>query len=162
MTITKQHLFIDLEETLIDNWDSANLGPRTKVWQLLGDHFLHTVNDAPLEATVWSFAVWDDHDKEHFDKRMRKWLEEVFNLKFVRVVTCKEMRDTIVELKGFNLGLDVSEMVQIWSKDRSLEDWVKFHLNDFANSRIVLLDDMVMNKTVRFEDANVEVRFVRV
>lgn len=162
MSHIKKHLFIDLEETLIDNWQRANLWKRNKVWEFLGDHFCHTQNDPPLDATVWSFAVWDAKDIVDFNKRMKRWLEDVFNLNFVRVVTTEQMRDAIVELKGFNMGLDVSEMVQLWGKDRSLEDWVKLHMKDFVNSEIVLLDDMVINRTVHFEDDNVRIRFVKV
>jgi hypothetical protein len=162
MEFTKKHLFIDLEETLIDNWDAANLGPRNKVLHLLEKHFDHTLSTSRLDATIWSFAVWDEKDVKDFDQRMCKWLEDHFNLSFIRIVSCKEMRDAIVKLKGFNMGLDVSEMVQLWGKDRSLEDWVKFHLDEFADSEIVLLDDLVMNRSVHFHDANVKITFAKV
>jgi len=165
MTHIQKHLFVDLEETLIDNWFDANLASRNRVLDLMFQHgFIGAdlQSSPPVDATVWSFAIWGQEDVDNFNKRLRKWLGEVFNLNFVRIVTTEEMRNAIVELKGFNLGLDVSEMVQIWSKDRTLEDWVKLHIKDFRNSEIVLLDDMVMNRTVHFEDDNVKIRFVRV
>lgn len=161
MNPLKRHLFVDLEETLIDNWDAANLGPKNRVMDLLKIFFNHSPTGPRLDATVWSFAVWNERDAADFERRMRKWLEDVFNLNFVRVVTCEEMRKAICQLKRLS-HLDQTEMSQLWGKDRALEDWVKLHMSDFAHTEVVLLDDMVMRKLVRFEDANVQVRFVKV
>lgn len=152
-----KHLFVDLEETLIDSWESGQLGPKGKVWSLLDTHF---GRDRPVtNATVWSFAVWDQKDVDHFNNNFKTWLENQFNLRFVDVVTTAEMVVVCKNHLGWN-HLDTTELIQLLGKERSLEIWLKNH--NYRDCEVVLLDDVVENKTVHFHDKNLTLNFVKV
>jgi len=163
MAHLSKHLFVDLERTLIDTWGTNTLGPKHRVVELLAEHFEHSRHNRPLDATVWSFAIWDDRDRIIFNTETKFWLEDEFNLNFVDVITVKEMIDAVCELKGFNLQkIDLWDFCPMWGKDRSLEDWIKLKAREFANKHIVLLDDMVGNRTVNIHDTNTRIDFVKV
>jgi hypothetical protein len=153
-----KHLFIDLEETLIDTWDNFHLGPVNRINALLDEHF--PGQRPSLDATVWSFAVWNDKDRDHFNKTMRDFLGGIFGLNFVRVITCEEMIEAIVAFKGFAKGsIDMVEMSQIWGKEGSFECWVR--LNE-GPGHFVLIDDVVPNRTVLLPDNSQTIQSVRV
>jgi len=163
METVKKHLFIDLESTLIETWGVNTLGPKHKVLHLLDEHFEHSHHNEPLDATVWSFAIWNDTDRIIFNTETKFWLEEEFNLNFIAVPTVDEMIKAVCKIKGFNIGkLDSWDFIPMWGKDRSLEDWIKLHSNKFIDSTVVLIDDLVENRTVNIHNSNIQIEFVKV
>lgn len=69
-------VFLDLEETLIDNWENG--------WLLLRK--IKAIRDlcAPFDAKVglMSWAVWDEKDKAKFNSELRPELEKALGMKF--------------------------------------------------------------------------------
>lgn len=153
-----KRLFVDLEETLIDSWNSGNLWKRERVFAQLNEHF--GKDRGILDATVWSFAVSNDEDVKVFNSRFKNWLEEIFGLNFIDVVSKQRIMRDVLKFRGFpSNAFDEWEFTQIWGKDKSLENWAR--ANNFENCEIVLLDDMVQNKTIDFRDWNLRITFVR-
>lgn len=152
-----KQLFIDLEETLITDWHDPHVGPRSRVLELLEQHF--GPDRGRLPAIVWSFAISDDRDRQRFKEYMKPWLEDVFHLGFVQVVTMDEMCECTKKYTGFD-RVPPYELIQTYRKDLSLEHWVRTHYpKDF---HAVLLDDTVENKEVSWPDHNLKITYVHV
>lgn len=65
-TKRKNLILLDLEETVIDNWDNGCI-LRGKVSKI--KDFLSNFDPSDTELGLMSWAVWDDRDVKAFDKR---------------------------------------------------------------------------------------------
>lgn len=69
-------VFLDLEETVIDNWENGWLLPAK----------IAIIKEMLSEVTptigLMSWAVWDDKDKEKFNETLRPELENALGFKF--------------------------------------------------------------------------------
>lgn len=156
--MTQKLLFLDLEETLIESWDDPRLCKPAKVSGLLEKHFGKDRDITP--ASLWSFAVWHQADVDHFNKHFRDFLQNTFSISFGdHILTMQEMCENSRQFKGWS-HLDATEFSQLFGKDVSLEHWAK--MKDIRDSEIILLDDTVENKSIRFHDRNLTLTFERV
>lgn len=134
MTINIQELpkffYFDLEETLIDSWVDTLLCNKEKVEAFIKQHNVKEVH-------IFSAAIWDDYDKNIFEKNLKGWLEGVYN---ISIVSWPSMKDVWAKTNWKTVKfVNVSEFIMIIGKKRMFEDWCK--LMHHRDSHCILLDD---------------------
>lgn len=127
----KQKVFyFDLEETLITSWVDTLLCNKEKVEAFIKQHNVKEVH-------IFSAAIWDDYDKNIFEKTLKGWLEGVYN---ISIVSWPSMKDVWAKTNWKTVKFDnVSEFIMIIGKKRMFEDWCK--LMHHRDSHCILLDD---------------------
>lgn len=71
------HLFLDLEETIIDNWESKNI--------INIDKIKNTIDYSnPDHLHIYSAAIWDSNDVTEFNNKLRDNLEILLKRKLIR------------------------------------------------------------------------------
>lgn len=131
-------VFLDLEETLIDEWSSGLFLPRK----------LDVVRDflkANPGATVglMSWAVWDAKDKATFERNFRADLERNLECTFELVWSMDEWGEEV--FKHFNKKVSRQDMFDMFSKPEVLFALGRKHPL-FKNQTVVLVDDAVEHK----------------
>lgn len=129
-------LFLDLEETLIDNWDNGWLLPANIA--CIRKKFTDKV---PIVGLM-SWAVWNLADKESFNKRMRKELESSlgmqFNDKFVWSMT--DWADMLFQFNSKKVSQQ--DLFDCFSKHEVLFMLSRVHPG-FNRQEVVLVDDTI-------------------
>jgi hypothetical protein len=139
-------LFLDLEETLIEVWQSNGhvnflIDNIEKI-----NKFIH--DNGVSEIGIFSFAIWDDEDRENFITKLSPQLKEFgIEVSDSDVVPVENVAKTI--LKNMRINLDSSEVINLWGKDRAFIDWCRFEEN---GDHFVLIDDAVENCQVLFDN----------
>lgn len=124
-------LWLDLEQTIISIWHDPEIVNQEKVVRFCKDNRIEWVN-------IFSFAIWNEKDRTHFNTHMRGWLEREFGFKIGIVHTCEELMREIFWKHGtvFELG----EFTSIWGKEKAFNDYIRLTQK---SGHFVLIDDMV-------------------
>jgi hypothetical protein len=149
---SKFKIFLDLEETVIDSWDSGMLVNSAQVRDFL-DHF------SAKTARVFSFAVWDRADQDTFDRLHRRPLEKALDVHFDLCPTVQDFMQTDTALTGVHWHGDVTEFITLRGKVGAFTNWCRFHHPD---SDCLLVDDIVPNMDIMNHDTHSVIRFVNV
>lgn len=132
-------IFLDLEETLIDNWDNGFLLlPKVDlVRDLIAQ--MRTQNTS-VRVGLMSWAVWDAKDKAKFNNDLREFLETNLNCTFDDNLVwsmddwCKEV--WCVTSKK----LDRADVFELFDKEAILCLFAKKHA-DWENETVLFVDD---------------------
>jgi len=147
---TKFKIFLDLEETVITSWAEGLLCNSSRVRDFLAE------NDAK-SFTVFSFAVWNDKDKQDFEKLHRRGLERALDC---RVAACPSVEDFMradTALTGVHFD-SLTDFISIRGKVGSFTNWVRFN----GISHAILVDDVVPNVDIVTRDSGDVIRFINV
>lgn len=161
----KRLLFIDLEDTVIKpvltGWYNTELINIDKV-----KSFIAKVQ--PSQVHIFSFAIHDVIQREHFNNALRPFLEETLGVKFTLVPT---VDDDILPtcIKVMNLGnnsVDFDDLVCFWGKQGAfklnMQHLAQTVLSGEANIEVILLDDCVFNETFEWPDLGVKGSIVNI
>lgn len=146
----KKILYIDLEETIIRSWDQPFLINIDRVKQFVNKHGFKEIN-------IFSFAIWNNIDREHFEKSIKEEIENCLQVS-VNDIPTKEEILTIVRQRN-RINMDSLELSTLWGKERSFEDFV-FSKVSVEPIKTILIDDAVQNKIVLMDD--IRIKFVNV
>lgn len=149
---SKFKIFLDLEETVIDSWDSGLLVNSGQVRDFLKQQDVTNV-------TIFSFAVWDTNDQKTFDKQHRRILQRALDTGIVLVPTVQDFMHSDTELTGVEWHGDVTEFICLRGKVGAFINWCKLH---HSNENCLLVDDVVPNMDVIDRDSGIIIRFVNV
>ena len=142
--------FWDLEETVIDSWQSGLLTNVSIVSDFVAKHKIK-------EVTIFSFAIWNEKDLIRFDKEFKKMLEDTFEVKIVNVLTTEQIRQTVCQ--AMCAQFDIHDFLSLWGKKRA---FVEFCEAVHPNTHTVLLDDCVPNIVHHNLDTNSIIELVNV
>lgn len=145
----KRELWLDLEETVIDNWfDQVLLHNKiNKIKQYIDNLGVKTIN-------IWSFAIWHNEDKETFVKSgLKETLEDVFNKRIIEFPSIEETMKVTYDVDGYFHYDDMREWVQINGKFLSFFKYAKTR----ENVELYLIDDCVEHTVVHFPNKNVKI-----
>ena len=145
------NVFLDLEGTVITNWDENLLMNTTKVrlWlESLGVRKVH----------VFSFAVWNDRDKSVFDKQMKPFLTKALGVSFIDCPTVEDFFKADLEVTGVHWE-SLSDFVSVRGKVDAFRSWCE---HKFDGQHNVLLDDVVPNAVWENKDSGLKLEFVNV
>lgn len=142
-------VFLDLEDTIIDTWDSGNLRNvlRIKGW-------LDTQAETVEELRVFSFAIWNDAHKDHFDTSMRKGIEEALERPIVEWLSVEEMATMAQARTGLNWTQDITDtldFMQIMGKDGAFKEVC---LSRERDGNCTLIDDAIPYQMIVDYDLN--------
>lgn len=154
-----KHLFIDLEETLITTWNDAHLGRKQIVEMLLCEHFPGYPNGEKLDATVWSFALTNNKDRDYFNTNLKNWLSENYHLNFIEVPITQNIAEHSRDFTG-KKNTYTYQILADYGKEGTLSHWVR--MRDMHDCEIVLLDDLVEDKRTSFYNRNLHITCVKV
>ena len=141
--------FFDLEQTLMESWECPV--PMNK--QLVDEW---KENFSISEIFIFSFAIWDEKDKETFNSQMKWRLEKFFGFTIVDVVTKDEVFQTIKNHR--KIAMDEHDFTDFFNKENSFLEWARIK---FEDDKIFLFDDMVSNMSVTDSDKQLEINFIK-
>lgn len=140
-------LWFDLEETLIESWDKPFVINQEKIFNFL--------KEFPCdEIGIFSFAIWDDKDREFFNFQMKMNIEETFGIKISRVSTKQELFQAIKN--NHRCQFSFEDFHDFWDKEKCFVDWIR--KTNFGTH--ILIDDMVEDCEIKFKNCNIIMRKV--
>lgn len=149
---SKFKIFLDLEETVIDSWQSGMLIRSSQVRDFLKEQNATNV-------TIFSFAVWDSNDQQVFDKQHRRALQKSLDTGIVLVPTVQDFMAADTKLTGVNWHGDVTEFICLRGKVGAFINWCKLH---HPTTNCLLVDDIVPNMDIIDHDTNTTIKFINV
>ena len=147
----KVNIYIDLEQTIISNWDDGFLINTEKVRDFLKSHNAEGFH-------VFSFAVWNDADRFVFNTRFKSVLENALESKVLTCNTCEDfMRD---DTEFTSLRFDsLTDYISIRGKVGAFMNWTA---SNHAGTTNFLVDDVVPNAVWENQDTRTKCVFVNV
>lgn len=143
-------LFLDLEETVIRSWDNPLFCNTDFILDVLKKENVKQVH-------IYSFAIYNDHDKEIFEKTMKAGLEQHLGVEILSWMSIKELMKKVFFYNG--VVFDQNEFITVWGKVRSFHD---FCSGEFSNMECILVDDVVPNSRFELPDKNLVIRTIKV
>ena len=140
-------LWFDLEATIIDSWDNPFIINEAKIFDVLKD-FPHD------EIGIFSFAIWDDKDREIFNSQIKPRIEETFGIKIAHVPTKQEMFQAIK--KNHKCQFSFEDFFDFWGKENGFSDWIRAT----NTGTHILIDDMVEDCGMHFKNCNIAMRHI--
>lgn len=154
---TKSVLYLDLECTIIDVFSAGNLMNVNKIRHILQDYGIN-------EVGIFSFAVLDNKDRKDFYHRIAPSIEEALGVKIIMCPTIHDMMRADFNITGNKWNtdnrLDVSEWVNLRGKVDAFHLWAK--KNGKPNDKYILVDDVVPNMAMHYEDTNLWVKYINI
>lgn len=129
-------VFLDLEETLIDNWENGWLLP-AKI-AVIREMF----TGVSPSIGLMSWAVWDDEDKAKFNSSFRPELEEALGMKFSDelVWSMHDWARSLLQYSGKHISRE--DLFDCFSKHEVLFMLSRCH-PALKGEQVVLVDDAV-------------------
>jgi len=146
--------FFDLEETLITDWHDPLLCNVQKVKKWIADNGVK-------QAGIFSWAVWNQADVDVFNKTLKTWLEGVFEIEFIEVITKNDAVRAVCFTKSLRCVdmTDVIDIASIFGKHGIFTEWCLATKRDCI---CVLLDDVVPDRIITDKVTGVTVKLVNV
>lgn len=146
-------LFLDLEDTLItpvlDGWHNTELINVDKIRSFISKNQCEAVH-------LFSFAIWNQREKELFQKHCQPMIESALGMKLGRIPTVDDdIIPACCEQKRIHPSkVDFSDMSAFWSKDLAFVLCIKqwFRINRSVHA--ILLDDAVEDTKIQFARNN--------
>jgi len=155
----KTKIFLDLEETIIDAWDSRIflLNNIADIKTFINGNF----NFNSVELGIFSFAIWNEEDKEDFNKNLKNIIQDLFELPIIdeNIVTVTDIGDLLS--KKLFVNLLPFELINIWGKEKAFFDWVSL-TDQKRTKRFILIDDIVRNLTIKNNTFGEETHLINV
>lgn len=123
-------VFLDLEQTIILSWEDPELCNVEKISSLLIATNIKSVS-------IFSFAIWNEDDKKHFDFTLRPLIETALKVRVDSWPSVDDMRREIMHKLGTDW--DQHEFISVWGKSRAFFDWCRMMVKENA----LLIDDVV-------------------
>lgn len=146
-------VFLDLEQTVIDNWSNANFLSENieiiKAGLRDGDRL-----------GLMSWAVWDGTDKERFNQVIRVDLEIALGTVFEDelILSMTDISDII--LKNRKKWISREDMFDLFSKEECLLSLLR--MKWFPRGEIVVLIDDAVDHTLQFTLNDTNVMFINI
>lgn len=143
-----REVYIDLEMTVIDNFQNGRLVNIERLQALLSTQYDR------LNLRIFSFAIFNEAHKQDFLERLAPKIEAALGGKIIEVVTIEQMMLADLAYSGVRFdiknGCDVTDWLSIRGKVDGFRNYV---LNKNAtNTHYVLIDDVVPNLKLTYQD----------
>jgi hypothetical protein len=151
----KTLVLFDLEETLFDAWgDFLPVNQKSvPLW----------VSSLPENSVfgLFSYAVYDNDDLEHFVNDEQEWLEKMFNFNFHKdyLWTLEDLMNMVKEADP-TLSFDRKSFFEVFNKELAVSTVTKLSL--FRDTHVYLVDDTVEDKEFYNKDLNMKLTLVDV
>jgi hypothetical protein len=133
------NVWLDLEETIIDSWSSGILINVFKLKKWLDDHNVQLIS-------IWSFAIWNDEDKQEFVANgMKSEIECSLHRPIISAPSVLNMKDYVYEYEHVKYD-DACDFMAINGKHWA---FIKFCMGQRPGEHCVLIDDCVPSWTIK-------------
>jgi len=150
-------VFLDLEDTVIDEFDAAAQARSVNIEPVRG--FLAA--EAPAEVRLFSFAIWDEHRvtlfREFFEARLNRELGVTLSL--VDTFTTEKLFHLCAS-KGLIFESD-NECMLFHGKAFGFQHFIEMS-PEFNDTEVVLVDDAVESKLIHYPGRRLTLRMVNV
>lgn len=145
-------LFLDLEDTVVDNWDDFLFLPSKceKIKNYIKENNV-------VDVTIFSFAIDNKKDQEYFIKNHQEDLERILDAKIVDIITVEDM----LKLLSFDSipGINIYAFKTMGKQNVFLN--CLYYVDDNTVD-YVLFDDMVENVTVINHDYGNKIQLINI
>lgn len=126
-------VFLDLEKTIIHSWDDPVIINEDMIRK-------HLQLIQPDLVGIYSFAIYDEQDRNVFLNTIKEEIENTFHLKIeaALIFTVQEIAKTVLKMQTE----DIQKFIQTYGKQRSFLEFVK---EKFPEGEFILIDDLVEN-----------------
>lgn len=145
------NVFLDLEETVINNWQESSLINSSRVRDWLSSLQVKHVD-------IFSFAVWDQRDQQHFWKEIHPALSKALDISIRNCPTAEDFLKAEMSVTGVDWE-SLHEFIAIRGKVDAFRSWCRQH---HAHEHCILLDDVVPNAVWEEFDTGLRLQFVNV
>ena len=150
MTTPSQNMFLDLEGTVIEDWDSFRLMTENI------RSIRHALEHRKIkEVHIFSFAIHDEADVARFVSELQPTLERHLQVPIVGVHTIQEMKHVDEVWRGCRL-FDMSEFILLRGKQGAFESWAA---SKHPGQSSALIDDVVPNLILNNLDTQTQTWF---
>jgi hypothetical protein len=153
--MTTQHIFLDLEQTVIDTWDSQCLINIERVSGVLKDHF--AIGKTVMH--IFSFAIWNDEDERNFRSDLEVRLMEALGLHTRFIVHSVDQIGSDL-FRSTKVCWERNELITCLGKQGAFTDFCRAKFD--RNVHCILLDDMVINSVTVDTDFSRIIQTVRI
>ncbi|MCB1158878.1 MAG: hypothetical protein H7A25_26660 [Leptospiraceae bacterium] len=140
-----KYLFLDLENTVIDSWENLIVLNNPKVQETI-----RSIN--PEKIGIYSFAIWDDKDKETFKTMLFADITKTYNIN-IDLELLFSVPD-IIKISGFDPKMKPNEFIKSYGKELSFIQFSKKKFGGNGNETF-LIDDLV-------EDTYIESKNIKI
>lgn len=151
--VSRRVLFLDLEDTVIDNWTSGNAVNTVRVRNII-----KAVR--PTEVRLFSYAVYNKSDVDTFNTIYRKWLEDLLGIKFEDEVFCVDDLFQMCKRDGVFYE-SIHDCMSLLGKAHGFQRFIEMS-PEYKDCVITLVDDVVTNKTFLYHDRNMTINYIDV
>ena len=162
--ITRKHLFLDLEDTIItpvmNGWWKTELINLDKIKGII-EQF------QPDQVNIFSFALHNDFEREGFNAGTRPMIEQALGRKFSSVpIVENEIINVCCNAKWISPErVDFMDIRDFWGKHDAFRLWCQeMFKNSWASGKqdteVMLLDDDVVNENFEWPDLHVKGRII--
>lgn len=159
---TQRHLYLDLEDTIIEpvteGWPNTRLINTQKIRAFIDEfkpHYLH----------IFSFAIHNEWEKKGFMTFVQRRIEEVCGMP-VTVIPMVDSEIIFACCKMMGISTDTvsfSDMCDFWGKQQAFRLCMRnLYRNNSTPVELVLLDDVVYNEEITWLDLNVKLRIFNI
>lgn len=149
--MNQTNLFLDLEETIIDNWDSGLLINSAQIREYIEKNRIKGFR-------IFSFAIWTEENMKEFNKRHRRMLEKALDSRIIECNTCEEFRNSDTEFTGVRFD-GVTDFISIRGKVGAFINWCE---SRFSGQHNTLIDDVVPNGIWHNQSSNTICKFIHI
>lgn len=147
----KRHLYLDLEGTIIDLWDSETDAVRNQqIYDIMHSVEWHSIN-------IFSFAIDNGIDEDIFNIRWRPQLEKIYDKPFDNIITTRMVCMEVIN------GCDGVAQHYVKCRIGKETSFIKY-MNNAAHpgDECVLIDDLVTTSYMHNLERNVLVKMLNV
>lgn len=137
-----KHLFLDLEDTVIDSWWNPVLVNVEKIKRMIGEV-------SPQKIHIFSGAIWNEDDKQRFSANVQADIEKSLGIKIDSVISMADAIN-VSSWKTFSFSC-ISEALILVGKFKLFEDYCELNM---GGHECVLLDDQCPSKTIFYNGNN--------
>lgn len=145
------NVFLDLEETVINNWQEGMLVNSTRVRNWLSSLGVNGVQ-------IFSFAVWNQIDQIRFWKEINPVLTKALDVHVRLCPTTEDMLAADLAVTGVKWE-NLHEFIATRGKVDAFRSWCKHH---HPHEHSILLDDTVPNAVWEDFDSGLMLHFLNV
>ena len=144
-------IWLDLEETIIDNWnDGYFLSKVTKIKNWLNTKQIVDIN-------IWSYAIWDEDDKLYFQKFYKIPIEDCLGYKIIEYPSVKDVQNFVYDYEKIRY----ESRTEFMTFNGKFLSFMKYGMT-LKDKHIVLIDDAVPLSKLEFPKINVTIETLNV
>lgn len=146
-----KRVFIDLEETIINDIDAAK-----PLWDNILKIKKFIADESPDSIETFSFALWTEQDKANWDFAKRKISLPIETQTFeVNVLKLAFLRAMVGHVKPH----EMTDFLALMTKDRVFEWMIQ---KDFTEGEFILIDDLVESHTLITKKGKMIIRIINI